>query len=61
MHLCHGTCIEVKKGLNPYSKGYGRCSVCEVWYNYYQPRCSCCGTKVSYKPRKGGFKYDKIV
>ena len=55
MIRCKNLCERFKVLPTPflprYSRGYRRCSVCEIWLIYQGKFCPCCGGQLKTKPR----------
>jgi len=47
---CKGICVQYKTGKNPdgsrYGNGKKRCSVCDIFIEYSDLYCPCCGFKL---------------
>jgi len=59
---CKGICTRYKKNTGSpggrYAKGLKRCQICEVFIEWKDLWCPCCGYRLRTKPRSS--KYKKI-
>jgi hypothetical protein len=56
---CKGKCVNIKHGYSNdglYSKGYGRCNVCDKFIYTQDLRCFCCKMVLRRNSRMGKYR-----
>ena len=62
---CRGICSH-HKAIRPYtglrySIGQKRCNVCQIFINWQELWCPCCGYRLRTKPKNKKYKYNLIL
>ena len=63
--VCRGICsyhkaIRLYPGLR-YSIGQKRCNVCQIFINWQELWCPCCGYRLRTKPKNKKYKYNLLL